>query len=332
MSLLPGCYSIRALTVGIILLCISVAGQAQNCDSRDFSNFEDTILRAYISYYGRPADAAGMAYWTGRLEDEGGNLDSIITSFGQSAEYNSRFGGLDNATLVNNIFVQLFGRDADSAGLGFYVGELNTGRRSLESIALDVMFGAQNADQTTVNNRLSLSQYYVDGLERGGVINFTAEQLSAFNALVTAGQGSLDATCSSMGEVPIDSDDITIAVGFTSSSKFTTVRGVDSKESVTVVEALDSSGRVLGINEVISRYSLNNTTVSASISIADKGQPSSIVQGDNRINVTYNDDNTLTLTLLSLPAGEQLFALTKPVDAAGLAQLTALRNRIQVNP
>ncbi len=324
MSLLPSRYSIRAFFVGFILLCISLPGYAQSCASRDFSSFEDTILQAYISYYGRPADAAGMAFWAGRLESEGGNLNSIIQEFGNSAEYNSRFGGLDNATLVNNIFRQLFGRDADSEGLGFYVGELDAGNRTLESIALDVMFGAQNADQTTVNNRVSLSQFYVDGLEKGGFISFSAEQLSAFNALVTASQSSLDATCTSMGEDPIESEDITITVAVSSSSKFTTVQGVDSEESITIVETLDSNGQPEKIDEVVSRVSLNSTTASAAISLADNGQPVSIVQGDTRINVTYNNDNTITLSFIALPGGEQLLALTKPTDAAGLAQVMAL--------
>ena len=34
-------------------------------------------------------------------------------------EYQSRFGGLPNNQLVNNIYVQLFNRDAEEAGLNW---------------------------------------------------------------------------------------------------------------------------------------------------------------------------------------------------------------------
>jgi hypothetical protein len=127
---------------------------AGSCSPPEFNPYEARMLDAYFSYYGRPADAAGLAYWSERLENEGGNLSSVIDAFGNSAEFDRRFGGLDNETLVTNIYHQVLGRDPDPAGLAFYVGELDAGRMSLETIALNVLDGVQGDDVAMVENRL----------------------------------------------------------------------------------------------------------------------------------------------------------------------------------
>ena len=33
------------------------------------------VQKAYVSYYGRPADPAGLAYWAARMDAEGGSLN-----------------------------------------------------------------------------------------------------------------------------------------------------------------------------------------------------------------------------------------------------------------
>ena len=105
---------------------------------------EDQIIQnAYLAYYGRPADPAGLDYWAGRLKDAGGNLNEIIAAFGNSAEFTDRFGTLDTTELVNAIYQRLFKRDADPGGLEFYTGLLESGEKYLGSIALDIFNGVQ---------------------------------------------------------------------------------------------------------------------------------------------------------------------------------------------
>src|SRR5690606_40217830 len=53
----------------------------------------DSIHRAYVAYYGRPADYAGLMYWANVLDQNGGNLDAVIQSFGNSAESTALYGG-----------------------------------------------------------------------------------------------------------------------------------------------------------------------------------------------------------------------------------------------
>ena len=118
------------------------------------------VQKAYVAYYGRPADPAGLSYWALRMDNEGGSLESIIAAFGNSDEFNRRYGGLGNTALVTKIYQQTLGRDPEPAGLAYYVGELDTGKRTLQSITLDVLNGATGLDALTVANRLDVANHY----------------------------------------------------------------------------------------------------------------------------------------------------------------------------
>ena len=125
------------------------------------------VQKAYVAYYGRPADPGGLAYWANRMDLEGGSLSSIVASFGTSDEFNRRYGGLSYATLVTRIYQQALGRDPEQGGLDYYVGELQAGRRTLQTITLDVLGGATGLDALTVANRLDVANHYTGNVAAG---------------------------------------------------------------------------------------------------------------------------------------------------------------------
>ncbi len=162
----------------------------------------DYVQKSYVAYYGRPADPPGQAYWATRMDLEGQSLDAIIGAFGNSDEFNRRYGGLSFADLVTRIYQQTLGRDPDPAGLAFYVGELLAGRRTLQSITLDVLNGATTPpDSTVVANKLVVAAYYTAkvaagclyGTEQQGVDSLTS--VTADPATVTAAKAAIDARC-----------------------------------------------------------------------------------------------------------------------------------------
>ena len=155
---------------------------------REFSDSEITVLGAYLAFYGRPADPEGLAFWAGKLEDEGGNLDSIIDAFANSQEYDDRFGNLSISDLVANLFQQQFGRDPDAAGLDFYVSSLESGVRTLQAIAIDILLGSQNEDSEVANARLEASAYYIQTLEDllATDVGLPAEELAEIIAAIGA--------------------------------------------------------------------------------------------------------------------------------------------------
>jgi hypothetical protein len=73
------------------------------------SSYYSTVQKAYIAYYGRPADTAGLTYWATRIDAAGGNISSIIQAFGNSAEATALYGSLPTGAAVNALYLQLFG-------------------------------------------------------------------------------------------------------------------------------------------------------------------------------------------------------------------------------
>jgi hypothetical protein len=138
-------------------------------NGNDGSTFSrDYVQKVYVAYYGRPADPGGQAYWAGRMDAEGQSPSAIITAFGDSDEFNRRYGGLSSPDLVTRIYQQTLGRSPDPAGLDYYVGELQAGRRTLQSITLDVLNGATTApDSTVVTNKLDVAAYFTARVAAG---------------------------------------------------------------------------------------------------------------------------------------------------------------------
>jgi hypothetical protein len=131
-----------------------------------FSN--NWVQRSYVAYYGRPADPAGLAFWAQEMDKQGGSLAAIIPAFGNSAEFNSRYGGLTYTELVTKIYQQLLARDPDPVGLAYYVGELQSGNRTLQAITLDVMNGATTEpDASIVANKVDVANHFTGRVKLG---------------------------------------------------------------------------------------------------------------------------------------------------------------------
>ena len=165
----------------------------------------DYVEKAYVAYYGRPGDPSGLTYWATRMDNEGGSLSSIIAAFGKSDEFNQRYGGLTYAALVTKIYRQALGRDPDPAGLSWYVGELTAGRRTLQTITLDVLNGATAApDSTVVANKLAVAAYYTFSVKAGCAYGSEQDGVSIISSVtansstVTAARATIDARCGSV--------------------------------------------------------------------------------------------------------------------------------------
>ena len=145
---------------------------------------------AYIAYYGRPADPDGLAFWVALLTEAGGDLSAIIEAFGTSLEFTERYGSLSYAELVNGLYEQLFNREADADGLDFYVNSLVEGSRTLQTITLDILYGAQNSDIDISSAKIAFAQYFTQQVENG-VISY-------------AGNGAADAAKQILALVGLD--------------------------------------------------------------------------------------------------------------------------------
>ncbi len=65
------------------------------------ADYTTQVQQAYIGYYGRPADPAGLEYWKGKLDAAKGDWGVIVNAFGNSAEATAMLAGLTYSEQVN---------------------------------------------------------------------------------------------------------------------------------------------------------------------------------------------------------------------------------------
>jgi beta-lactamase superfamily II metal-dependent hydrolase len=142
---------------------ITIGGQTFTITQASANAYFDTVQKIYIGYYQRPADPAGLIYWAERLDASGGNLTAIIEAYANSAESQALYGTINSgniSTVVNGIYNALFGRDAETEGLNYYANGFNSGQFTPATIMLNVLYGAQNEDLQSVNNKLSAANLF----------------------------------------------------------------------------------------------------------------------------------------------------------------------------
>lgn len=122
------------------------------------------VQKAYIAYYGRPADPAGLAFWASDLEANGLRLERIINAFGNSAESQALYSGSTTEQRVTQVYRQLFDREPDAPGLAYWSGLINQGAITLQAYALAVLNGARNEDLSLVEKKLVVAKQFTDTL------------------------------------------------------------------------------------------------------------------------------------------------------------------------
>ena len=171
---------------------------AATCRARAFSAEEERMLAAYLAYYGRPADAGGLAYWVASLAGQGGNMDATFAAFGRSQEFQQRFGHLAGEQLIANLYQQMYGRDPEPAGAAFYAEKLASGQSALISIAIHILDGRLGHDRLVLDNRHKVARHFVTRFEELGsaapVVN-DGNALARLVSEVGADEASTTAGC-----------------------------------------------------------------------------------------------------------------------------------------
>jgi hypothetical protein len=90
----------------------------------DGSNPRMQIALLYRAALGRLPDAPGLAAWTSYLTGGVENLQQIAQNFAQSQEFTERFGALDNAGFVTQMYQNVLGRPPDAAGFAAWTGQM----------------------------------------------------------------------------------------------------------------------------------------------------------------------------------------------------------------
>lgn len=137
-----------------------------------------SIQGIYLALFGRPADPAGLAYWTAQSKN-GADLSKVIDTMTKLPEATARFSGLTDAALVTNIYLALFDRVPDAAGLAFFTEQLKSGKQTIGSLAINILDGASGNDLLLVQNREKAANVFTASID-------TPAEIAAYSGATAA--------------------------------------------------------------------------------------------------------------------------------------------------
>jgi hypothetical protein len=171
------------------------------------ADYASVVQQLYVSYFGRPADFYGLSSFEGQLAalkapttfialnkaaQDGSNpgLTALINSFSVSTESTNLYGsGTDTISIskfVNAVYNNVLNRDADTAGLAFWVDAITSGHLTKANAAAAITEGALSnttaqgvIDAKTVAQKVAVATDFTASLT-------TADDINGFSGDVAA--------------------------------------------------------------------------------------------------------------------------------------------------
>jgi hypothetical protein len=134
------------------------------------SESENAVVNAlYQHYLHRTADSGGLSAFSGELQN-GAPTESVIVALVGSSEYAQKVAGDPNQLYVQQLYVDLLGRTADSLSLAKFTAALDSGAMSREQL-VDAILGSAEYQSDVVE---SIYQTYLyRPADTGGLALFT---------------------------------------------------------------------------------------------------------------------------------------------------------------
>ncbi|AFM31733.1 MULTISPECIES: DUF4214 domain-containing protein [Stutzerimonas stutzeri subgroup] len=159
------------------------------------------VQALYVGYLGRAADQAGLNFWTNAITAGTSTLESVALGFTLSQEYTSKYEGLSNEELAAAIYENVLGRAADADGLAFWVGELENGVQTPETLLAAMINSLGSVDQQVIDNKVIVANAYT--------VAAGAEYDVAEGAAIIA---DVDGTAGSVADALAQIDELTFSV------------------------------------------------------------------------------------------------------------------------
>lgn len=123
------------------------------------------VQKAYLAYFGRPADYAGLAYWMNS------DAATMRAGFAASPEYAALYSGMTASQRVEQVYQNLLGRASDPAGKAYWVNEFNAGHETVGSLVASMQTNALGIDIGTINNRVTYSILFTAQMDTPAEVN-----------------------------------------------------------------------------------------------------------------------------------------------------------------
>ncbi|MBK8376030.1 MAG: DUF4214 domain-containing protein [Sphingomonadales bacterium] len=113
------------------------------------------VTKAYLAYFGRPVDFDGMTAWG---PASGASEADIQAGFSAAPETAAIYGStIVNLNYINNVYLNLFNREAEPAGASYWLQQIQLGRVTPVGAAMAILDGALGNDKIISNNKIAAS-------------------------------------------------------------------------------------------------------------------------------------------------------------------------------
>jgi hypothetical protein len=117
----------------------------------------EEITQVYVSTFNRAPDAEGLEYWYGT----GLEIEQISSSFFDQEETKEMYPTtMNNETIVNEIYVNIFNHEADEEGLAYWTEALDNEDISRSNMILAIGNGATGTDKIILDNKTEVGLYH----------------------------------------------------------------------------------------------------------------------------------------------------------------------------
>jgi len=190
------------------------------------TTYYENIQKLYVAYFNRPADVAGLAYWETVVEGAKGNTASVSAAFANEAEYKTAFAGMSNADIVNKVYMNLFGRDAEAAGRDYWANLLNTKQITVDQVVTKIADGAQTTDLTAYTNKVRAATAFTAALDTTSEAN--GYRGDAANAVAKTFLSGVTTDATLAAAVSTTSLNATVASAVAAGTPFTLSSGLEA--------------------------------------------------------------------------------------------------------
>ena len=103
------------------------------------------MFRLYNAAFARFPDASGLEYWIDKYSSGTDDSRAVASSFLDSDEFKTLYGeNVSDSTYVDNLYKNVLDRSADTSGLNYWVGQLNSGAETRYEVLLGFAESAEN--------------------------------------------------------------------------------------------------------------------------------------------------------------------------------------------
>lgn len=156
------------------------------------AQYFDQVQKLYIAYFGRPADPVGLNYWAANIDAAGGSLTSVIAGFAASSESQALYASGSTAQLVTSIYISLFNRPPEAAGLAYWTSLIDSATVSGAQAAFQILSSAGPGDTSAIANKVTAANAFTANVDTSAEISGYSGASSA--AIARAWLAKADAT------------------------------------------------------------------------------------------------------------------------------------------